>query len=210
MIKIHQAGLWLLAATLGTCACDSDSSAIRTNPNDNYSGIGGESGHSTPQSQWTTTPNTAAALYGVWGSSDSDIWAVGYNNNIVHWNGIAWSTSLSGTTGELHAVWGSGPNDVWAVGEAMLHWDGRTWKSVSAPGTYGYSSYIAGIWGSNANDVWAVGGGDGNAAFVLHWDGSVWTRTNIATSYAGLNAVWGSGPNDVWAVGGNNTGGSGV
>lgn len=202
-------GFWLLATLFGTWACSSS-----TNPMTSTYVItnGGSNGQSQPSSDWTTTPNKAAALYAVWGGEADDVWAVGYENNIVHWNGTAWSSSLSGTTGELRSVWGARANDVWAGGAngEMLHWDGRAWTSQTLSGSYGYSSYITGIWGSSANDVWAVGGGEYDDAFVLHWDGIAWTRTDIATSASGLNAVWGSAPNDVWAVGGGTMGSKGV
>jgi hypothetical protein len=43
----------------------------------------------------------------VWGSSASDVWAVGQDGAIAHWDGAAWSSSNSGTTSSLYAVWGS-------------------------------------------------------------------------------------------------------
>jgi len=60
-----------------------------------------------------------AALNGVWGSESSDVWAVGSGGAILHWDGVAWSTTASPISKdgpELFDVWGSGPNDVWAVG----------------------------------------------------------------------------------------------
>ena len=61
-------------------------------------------------------------LLGVWGTSPSDAWAVGYGDPILHWNGSAWSPSRSGTSVELSGVWGSGPSDVWVAGAgAILH-----------------------------------------------------------------------------------------
>lgn len=55
-------------------------------------------------------------LYGVWGSSPSDVWAVGLGGEIFHWNGSEWLRNESGTTERLRGIWGSGASDLWAVG----------------------------------------------------------------------------------------------
>ena len=40
-------------------------------------------------------------LDGVWGSSATDVFAVGDSGTILHYNGSAWSAMSSGTTNEL-------------------------------------------------------------------------------------------------------------
>ncbi len=62
-------------------------------------------------------------LFGVWGSSGSDVWAVG-EQGILRWNGSAWARVETGDYG-LRAVWGSSASDVWAVGSGgtILHWN---------------------------------------------------------------------------------------
>ena len=40
---------------------------------------------------------TGYGLYGVWGSSGSDVFAVGGAGTIVHYDGMAWSAMDSGT-----------------------------------------------------------------------------------------------------------------
>jgi len=53
-----------------------------------------------------------------------DIFAVGDDGTIVHWDGTAWSAQASGTDALLGDVWGSGPNDVFAVGLGkIVHYD---------------------------------------------------------------------------------------
>jgi len=44
------------------------------------------------------TSNSTNNLYGVWGSSSSDIFAVGVSGTTLHYDGSAWSTQTSGTT----------------------------------------------------------------------------------------------------------------
>jgi hypothetical protein len=172
---------------------DKDNSEI-TNP---YGG--GET--ETPNDPWTTATNPKENMYGVWGSGPKDVWAVGDNNNILHWDGEAWSSSLSGTNGYLKAVWGSSATDVWAVGASyisiggtapadILHWDGSQWTASDANGV----EELEGIWGNSADDVWAVG------SSVAHWDGQNWAPTE---SQFEAHAIWGAAADDIWAVGGS-------
>jgi hypothetical protein len=147
---------------------------------------------------------TMENLYSVWGSSATDIWAVGgmsyfpaTGGKIQHWDGQRWTGVPSATdTWTLHAVWGSGPADVWAGGEGgMEHWDGTAWSQWAFP----TGSSILGIWGAAANDVWAVGTGTG----VYHFDGTTWTASAVGTiGTPNLDDVWGAARDDVWAVGG--------
>jgi hypothetical protein len=147
------------------------------------------------------------SMYGIWGSSESDIFVVGGNGLIIHCAGSctsmsSWTKMTSGTTSTLNGVWGSSGTDVYAVGldGIILHYDGTTWTQMTANTT----SYFYGVWGSGAGDVYAVG----HPIFqsdesIFHYDGMAWTKMPPpAVSY--LYSVWGSGPSDVWAVGKNN------
>ena len=62
-------------------------------------------------------------LSGVWGSSGSDVFAVGVGGTILHYNGGVWTTMTSGVTNSLFGVWGSSGSDVFAVGTGgtILH-----------------------------------------------------------------------------------------
>jgi hypothetical protein len=52
----------------------------------------------------------------LWGSSSSDLYAVGNNGNIAHWDGVRWRKIESGTAIDLLDVWGSPNGTVWACG----------------------------------------------------------------------------------------------
>ena len=52
----------------------------------------------------------------MWGSSASDVFAVGQNGTILHYDGSSWSSMSSGTSNELLGVWGSSASDAFAVG----------------------------------------------------------------------------------------------
>ena len=95
-----------------------------------------------PRLVWTIVPSgTTETVESVWGSSATDIWAVGTAGTILHYDGAKCSSVQSGTDLPLYAVWGSSASDVWAVGatrddpgtpRTALHFNGTTWTSVPA------------------------------------------------------------------------------
>ena len=78
---------------------------------------------------------TGNHLNDVWGSSSTDVFAVGNKGTIVHSDGSAWSEMTSGTTNGLSDVWGTSGSDVFAVGTsgAILHYDGPPAPTPPAP-----------------------------------------------------------------------------
>ena len=133
-------------------------------------------------------------LLGVWGSGPTDVFAVGADGTVLHYDGETWSLQNSGTSETLYSVWGSGPANVFAVGAGgtLLHYDGRAWSAQAS----GMSDYLYSVWGSGPADVFVVGSG----GTVLHFDGQSWSALNTGNA-RWLSAVWGSGPRDVFAVG---------
>lgn len=65
-------------------------------------------------------PPNAPALEAVWVSPDGDVWAVGREGVIVHWDGTTWSEEESGTNDRLWGIVGRearfGGTEVWALG----------------------------------------------------------------------------------------------
>ncbi|AKU99116.1 Type IV fimbrial biogenesis protein PilY1 [Labilithrix luteola] len=110
-------------------------------------------------------------LESVWGSSASDVWAVGAFGTIRHFGpgDDRWQEVDSPTKATLHSVWGTGPNDVWAVGDGgtILHYDGTSFEPSTAQFAIGRKPNLNGVWGSGPNDVWIVGDG-----VALHYTGA--------------------------------------
>jgi len=98
---------------------------------------------------------TRAWLYGVWGSSASNVFAVGGKGTILHYDGHTWSKMNSGTTAALSDVWGTSASDIFALGDrgTILHYGGSTWSEMRS----GTRAWLYGVWGSSASDVFAVG-----------------------------------------------------
>ncbi len=74
------------------------------------------------------TPVTAD-LRGVFGFGADDVWAVGDESTVLHWDGKSWTklaTPFDGARDKprLFAVWGSSKSDVWIVGSGVvLHFE---------------------------------------------------------------------------------------
>lgn len=95
-----------------------------------------------------------AALYSIWGSSPSNIFAVGFGGKILRYNGASWSPMTSPATRPLLRVAGSGPSDVWAVGDSVLvHFDGNSWTVQDPSRDSELRNLISGSVGSQ-NPVW--------------------------------------------------------
>ncbi len=135
-------------------------------------------------------------LRGIYYGSSSDVFAVGEDGTILHYDGSTWSSMISGTSSDLLNVWGSSSSHVFAVGEdgTILHYDGSTWSEMGS----GTTNSLYGVWGSSSSDVFAVG----VSGSILHYDGSSWSLMTSGTSNH-LHGVWGSSSSDVFTVGGS-------
>ena len=137
-------------------------------------------------------------LRGVWGSSPTDVFAVGMKGTIIHYDGTTWEQMDSGTDAQLNDVWGTSANDVYACGysNTILHYDGSSWNEMDVVDTfYGYNA----IWASASNDVYAVGDG------IFHYDGTNWSDVTPEGSTPLLLGIWGFSSDNVFAVGDGGT-----
>lgn len=122
-----------------------------------------------------------ATLFGVWGPSDEDLWAVGgglpgQSGGIIRRRANGAWTAIGAPAGvdagvAYYKVWGAATADAWIVGDAgtVLHWDGATLSRFPAPAAEACFT----VHGCAADDVYAVGGGAQGVA--LHFDGSAWS-----------------------------------
>ena len=147
---------------------------------------------------FTPTDITDSRLNALWGSSVTNVYAIGSLGTILSFNGTSWEdVSPSITTGiDLYSIWGSTGNDIYVGGQdgTMFHYDGTTWTAVSSIPT---AQDIRAIWGSSGSDIYAADiNGD-----ILHYNGSSWTITPTTTNGIALYALWGSSADDVFAAG---------
>ena len=148
------------------------------------------------------------ALTSVWGTSASDIWAVGGDpedsgNTVMRFDGRAWTSLATGFSGDLWWVFGfeGGPVFMAGAGGLILRYQDGAFERMTTPG----DATVYGIWGTSVDDVWAVGGNVTEGAFAWRFDGSAWTEAKgfppVLVRSASLFKVWGSAPDDVWLVG---------
>ncbi len=151
----------------------------------------------------TFTEHAAAdpnlTLFGLWGTSATDIWTVGgnvdglRNGAMIHYDGTSW-TEVAQPEGDTFRsafkVWGTGSDDVWVVGTGALitHWDGAAFTEV-APAPVYQTTTLTTVAGS-ADEVIAVGG-FGNAT-VARTDGGGWVDDSpppgaIAPGFTGVH-----------------------
>ncbi|HKO19966.1 MAG TPA: hypothetical protein VJU82_13870, partial [Acidobacteriaceae bacterium] len=70
----------------------------------------------------------------IWGSAPNDVFAVGDNGTILHFDGSTWARMSSGTSTALTRVWGASATEVYATtGSAILHYDGSGWSPLTPP-----------------------------------------------------------------------------
>ncbi len=153
---------------------------------------------------WTKVAPPAAlgvAYLKVWGSGPRDVFVVGRQGVIVHYDGQRWARQESGSQAILTTVHGTGPRDVWAVGgppAVVLHYDGTGW-SPQAGGLGWRSAAASGVWAEADGTVWVVG-----------WGGEAWRRKSgtwvdetPATFAQDLHVVWADGLGNAFAGGGS-------
>lgn len=111
---------------------------------------------------WVLEERFDERLFKVWGTSESDIWAVGEGGLILHFDGTSWSRSQAPTDARLVAVMGRGADDVYAVGGdfpgMVLHWDGLAWSQFAET-----PQGLSGVWTAPGRGLY-VGGDRGYIA----------------------------------------------
>ncbi|MGM0555257.1 MAG: hypothetical protein ACQEVA_02665 [Myxococcota bacterium] len=157
---------------------------------------------------WRTrsTP-TDQDLWGIWGQSLDDLWAVGgsgredgeaviLRNESGAWEKVDVPSLERPGVRAFYKVWGTGNDNIYIVGQngAVLRWDGSSFTELGL----GVSVDLISLWGTGPDDITVVGG-RGNGV-VAHWDGTQWRSKSLAPN-PGLNGVWMDEPGEAWAVG---------
>ncbi|MEC8024766.1 MAG: hypothetical protein VX223_12585 [Myxococcota bacterium] len=130
-------------------------------------------------------------LWDVSGLAEDDVYAVGNQGTIIHWDGISWKLQSGGNASDLYGV--SGNNQLVVAGGA----NGEVFSNIGG----GLATDIAGV---NAirvvavlNDDSAIGVGDSGA--IVTFDGIGWASEPSGV-FANLNGAWTDG-STVVAVG---------
>ncbi len=145
---------------------------------------------------WVAEPSpTDRVLWGLWGASADELWAVGgdgvtdtpvllrRDKATGEWTSVE-LPPLGADAHALFKVWGNAADDVWIVGDAgaSVHWDGTSWTAHPDPDGIDLIS----VWGSASEGVISVGGRA--SARVDRMVDDAWTGQTLALP--GLNGVW--------------------
>jgi hypothetical protein len=160
-----------------------------------------------PAREWTLAlEGLPGALLSVWGTSASDVWAVGGDARdgtgplVVHYDGAGWTRRPTGqTAGDLWWVHGFADGSLYlgGTGGVILRYEGGRFTKMDTPGT----ATVFGLWGASPDDMWAVGGEAGAAGFIWRLQGDVWTPQPGVPADAAIWKVSGRGADDVRFVG---------
>jgi hypothetical protein len=147
----------------------------------------------TFESMGASAPTGLSGMTDVWASSVDDVWAVGDDAIIAHYDGSAWGRTVAGSPFKS-SIWGSGPTDVYALSTFdLMHYDGSGWTEIDLDAGGGDGQ----VWGTSASDVWVMT----DDSEISHFDGVRWETIDTFDFVGDLAAVWGSSPDDLWAVG---------
>ncbi len=133
----------------------------------------------------------AGNILDMFGTSEDDVFGVGWGGAIVRFDGAMWQAMDSGTEDSLRGVWASGPDDVYAVGddETVLRYDGSAWTELFGSG---FADYF-GVTGFEAEHIVAPREDDA----VYFSDGVSWRPEPGGE----IEAVHGTAPDNLFGVG---------
>ena len=172
-------------------------------------------------SNFTVMPTpTNHALFGIHGTSMTDIWAVGGDNYdytateqgrsmILHYDGSSWTAQSppSDGWGQYHAfsdVWCDGSGVVWAVAEyttLIAKFNGDSWSYIDTGISLSNFGFHA-IYGFSPTDIYAAGG----CGQIIHNSGGTWVKERqegdcSTMSFDLLYDIWGPDADNVFATG---------
>lgn len=143
--------------------------------------------HTRPMEWHAMDSGTTETLNDIWGSSSSNIFVVGNNGTILHYDGTSWTVMNSPVTEHILAIWGRSENQIYAVGYngTQISYDGSNWSHMGAiphpPGIVSdVSGTSTGTWcavfgpidgGNGAGEVMKLSNGtDGNWIDASNYD----------------------------------------
>ena len=145
---------------------------------------------------WTVMKSPVSeVLNGIWGTSGSNVFAVGRRGTVLRYDGSEWKKMESGVRHNLRSVWGSSADNVFTAGEAgtVIRYDGVSWTETETDTSDNFRC----IWGSSAYNIFAVS----EEGSVFRFDGNLWTEITDG-SHVPLYCVSGISGGTVFACGG--------
>ncbi len=138
----------------------------------------------------------ARTILDVWGAGPEDVYAVGAEGTVWHYDGSEVERRQVAPEGCCQAVWGAGPDDVYAVGNdgIVVHYDGESWTQMETD----TSELMVDVWGTGSENVYAL-----SRRAIYHYDGEGWTEHHRFLGPEERNSgntIWGLGPERIWMM----------
>jgi hypothetical protein len=140
------------------------------------------------QSGWQVmNSGTTVDLRDVWGVDNENVFAVGDEGTILHYDGVSWTQMNSGTTQNLRGIWGYGMQNIYAAGEngTLLFYDGTNWtpidvgvtETLRAVGGTFYDYFVTKVYGP----YMLIGGPPGKILYYNDWFNEWMTSSSGST-----------------------------
>jgi hypothetical protein len=151
---------------------------------------------------------TTLPLWGVWGPSSDDLWAVGGSASGAEpallrydgeqWRLVAYPSLEDDQVRAFFKVWGASEDDVYIVGGrgTIVHYDGEEFRERSLD----TQEDLISVWGAGAERVVFVGGRARGVIAVLDAD-EIRELDDLPRDVGGLNGVWLAESGPAYAVG---------
>jgi hypothetical protein len=145
-------------------------------------------------------PQDYGAIFSLWGTSSSDLFACGANGLILHFDGTRWSRMESGTNHSLYGIWGAGAR-VYATGGTsttgigvLLTRENGVWRKLHERGfrADSLSGLVSALW-AKSEDRFYISEYSGK-------DGS-WVKLLIPNDNTYIERIRGQGEVDIFYAG---------
>ncbi len=143
-------------------------------------------------------------LNDIWGTSSDNIYAVGENGTVLHYDGDNWLAMNSGVSDIITKIIGFSNNEIYALmqdsqfgnfNSTVLKYDGNSWSTFYEP-----AFQASDIWGSSGSNLYVVGK-DGSGGVLMHFNGSTWTEEfNSFPDFSDLSSIHGISSNEIYTI----------
>jgi len=136
--------------------------------------------------KWTKT--SLQKMNSVFGFSKDNVYSVGENGQLWHYDGTEWNQINLGNTESLTKIWGFDKNNIYILskGDKLISYNGKEWtqtKLIANMQKYynqNTSIYVTvngleGIWGTSIDNIYAVGPNQ----YLIHYDGKEWSGGDV-------------------------------
>ena len=153
---------------------------------------------------WKTISPYAPGIsfFGIWASSEKDVWITGSEGTLFHHNGSEWQNISSNTTFVLRDIWGTNANNILTVGwpwdystGIVLRYNGIQWNREEVMGLTSIASFWS-VWISPSNVSWIA-----SDAGLFRQRNNTWESLGTLGVQIAFLRVRGRGDNDVFLCG---------